>query len=237
MATGYNYRPLDSSKEQIRLLSIRQRPPHEDQLLEFRLEHASLADTQATPEYIAVSYVWGDPSQRRAIVVDGKQVRVPANAEIALRSLHRAATKRRKGIQPRKYRLWPFAMELRFWIDSVCIDQSKLEERGHQVAIMWRVFSSATMVLIWLGPEDGKTAAAIEEVNSLVHECRQETNDFTQLRDVLFTLAENGRLRRQYRAADLTKLNWPAIEAFYSSLWFRRLWVRILANSSFTNEL
>lgn len=56
MATGYDYRSLDVEKEEIRLLTISSKPVSEDEVLTFRLEHASFAE--GVPEYIAVSYVW-----------------------------------------------------------------------------------------------------------------------------------------------------------------------------------
>jgi hypothetical protein len=36
------------------------------------------------------------------------------------------------------------------WIDSICIDQSSIEERNHQVALMGDVYSMASEVIIWL---------------------------------------------------------------------------------------
>jgi hypothetical protein len=35
----------------------------------------------------------------------------------------------------------------------VCINQADIEEKGHQVKQMGRVYSNATRVLIWLGPD------------------------------------------------------------------------------------
>jgi hypothetical protein len=41
-----------------------------------------------------------------------------------------------------------------FWIDALCIDQSNPREKSHQAGLMGEVFSSASSVLVWLGPED-----------------------------------------------------------------------------------
>ncbi|RYC79013.1 hypothetical protein BFJ63_vAg18107 [Fusarium oxysporum f. sp. narcissi] len=37
------------------------------------------------------------------------------------------------------------------WIDAICIDQSNIRERGHQVVCMSQIYNRADRVLIWLG--------------------------------------------------------------------------------------
>lgn len=37
------------------------------------------------------------------------------------------------------------------WIGAICIDQSNLSERGHQVRLMQEIYSDAEDVVIWLG--------------------------------------------------------------------------------------
>ena len=42
------------------------------------------------------------------------------------------------------------------WIDAICIDQSNVEERNHQVPLMKTIYSNADAVQVWLGePTDG----------------------------------------------------------------------------------
>ncbi|ENH68160.1 Heterokaryon incompatibility protein 6, OR allele [Fusarium oxysporum f. sp. cubense race 1] len=42
------------------------------------------------------------------------------------------------------------------WIDQICINQADNKEKGQQVAMMGSIYSSATQVLVWLGPaQDG----------------------------------------------------------------------------------
>jgi hypothetical protein len=44
-------------------------------------------------------------------------------------------------------------------VDALCIDQSNLLERNHQVLLMKRIYAQASLVLVWLGPahEDSHT--------------------------------------------------------------------------------
>jgi hypothetical protein len=48
------------------------------------------------------------------------------------------------------------------WIDAICIDQSSIEERKHQVPLMKTIYSNATAVRVWLGnPTTGNDDAII----------------------------------------------------------------------------
>lgn len=85
------------------------------------------------PVYTALSYVWGDESSSKPILLDGKHHAVREN-------------------------LWNFLSQYRhsqhsshLWIDALCIDQSSIKERNHQVALMGKIYSSAKLVIAWLG--------------------------------------------------------------------------------------
>jgi hypothetical protein len=48
------------------------------------------------------------------------------------------------------------------WVDSICINQSDMEEKSVQVAQMRTIFSWADRVYIWLGPGSIETAKAMD---------------------------------------------------------------------------
>ncbi|KAK0716116.1 heterokaryon incompatibility protein-domain-containing protein [Lasiosphaeris hirsuta] len=54
-----------------------------------------------------------------------------------------------------------------FWIDAICIDQSNIAKRNHQVNMMKRIYSQATTVLVWLGKADNKTDKVFDSMSSL----------------------------------------------------------------------
>ena len=85
------------------------------------------------PEYIALSYTWGEPSPARTIILNGEPFQVRQN-------------------------LWDFmaqarsrALTRKIWIDALCIDQSQISERSHQVSMMDKIYSAAIYVVVWLG--------------------------------------------------------------------------------------
>jgi len=85
------------------------------------------------PTYDALSYTWGDPTATKSIEVDGVAIEVTFNLEQALRHMRDAET------------------DLVLWVDAVCINQSDIVEKSHQVALMGRIYSECAQVRIWLG--------------------------------------------------------------------------------------
>lgn len=53
---------------------------------------------------------------------------------------------------------------LPIWIDAVCINQSDVSERNMQVAMMARIYSSAQLVVVWLGAMEEETDSALNEI-------------------------------------------------------------------------
>lgn len=52
------------------------------------------------------------------------------------------------------------------WIDQICIDQSNVLERNHQVALMSKIYSRCQSVIMWLNDKDGvclRAAQAFEK--------------------------------------------------------------------------
>ncbi|KAK8017308.1 hypothetical protein PG993_013634 [Apiospora rasikravindrae] len=96
-----------------------------------------IKDLSFHPEYEAVSYTWadesGDATRSRTIQIGDKPYHVTVNCENALRRLRREFSYRK------------------LWIDAICIDQDNLDERGHQVQLMPRIYSGAKAVQIYVG--------------------------------------------------------------------------------------
>ncbi|KAI9785908.1 MAG: hypothetical protein M1839_008174 [Geoglossum umbratile] len=138
-SSGHPYRSLRLDQPEIRLVTVA--PGSGNARIHCQLRHASLTDN---PEYEALSYVWGDPSDTRPISLDGQVFQVTANLHAALRRLRHRTKKV-------------------FWIDAICINQSDPRERAHQVHMMRDIFSSAKRVVAWLreADENGRVGLGI----------------------------------------------------------------------------
>jgi hypothetical protein len=144
---AFVYDPLDCSLDlnAIRLLKVL--PELSGGLIQVEMQQAApgtvnpetasqsseVLDQNSIPGYKCLSYTWGEPCEGREILLNGYIFRVRDNLF---------------GFLDIARRLFP--MEF-LWVDAICIDQSNLAERGHQVERMGRVYECAMSVLIWLG--------------------------------------------------------------------------------------
>ncbi|KAH8600097.1 heterokaryon incompatibility protein-domain-containing protein [Bisporella sp. PMI_857] len=99
------------------------------------------------PSFRALSYTWGppyqnamtgeiddDPNIARHISCSALNIPITYNLFGALWTLREA-----------KITGW-------LWVDALCINQEDLKERESQVSLMGQIYSSATEVIVWLGP-------------------------------------------------------------------------------------
>ncbi|KAK0117539.1 hypothetical protein ONS95_011878 [Cadophora gregata] len=144
------YRSLNQSNNEIRLLRIHpvsQQPSNvkDTKVVSCSLEVRSLDD--ASLEFDALSYVWGDAMQAMPIFIDNKVLLVSRNLYEALESF------RDNGKIPGL-----------LWVDAICINQQDSLERNHQVTLMARLYRQAEKVHIWMGPEMKYTAALFDKL-------------------------------------------------------------------------
>ncbi|KAH6990085.1 heterokaryon incompatibility protein-domain-containing protein [Ilyonectria destructans] len=150
--TKYQYRQLDAQGKEIRLLRIL---PQKTSWIECELSHVSLS---APPEYVAISYAWGDPDDTRSIMLDGHDFPITLS-------------------------LWQILNRLRsddavitVWADAVCINQQDSAERSHQVQGMTNIYATATSVVAWLGPDYDNSHLAIDLILELVKADTKDTS-------------------------------------------------------------
>jgi hypothetical protein len=137
------YRPLASSKSEIRLIE------YSNTLGSYRLIHSSLGQCP----YSALSYVWGDPSVTEDIILDGVSFPVTSNLAAALKHT---------STQWARYYPNRELTELRLWADAICINQNDVAEKNDQVQHMDAIYSSAELVVAWLGDKTHEIELAFE---------------------------------------------------------------------------
>jgi hypothetical protein len=112
------------------------------------------------PLYEALSYAWGEPVFSHTIeeVPSGTHLSITANLHDAL-----------QGIQ------YQHASRV-LWVDAICINQRDLEEKGHQVAQMGRIYEDAERVIVWLGFHKGAPGRIICVLKDLVEQYQSFVN-------------------------------------------------------------
>ena len=146
---AYIYQPLNADNREIRILTLHTPlilPDRDEPIVYGSLQEISL---DSGPFYFALSYVWGDASQKFPIILDGKVFNVTANLHGALKQLQQ------KGYG------------LPIWIDAICINQGDNMEKSSQVQEMGNIYRDAQLVLGWLGPEADSSSLAIKALSFL----------------------------------------------------------------------
>jgi hypothetical protein len=188
--THYTYTPIDH--DHLRMIRFVEDGDHLSAVLETFPAKASY------PKYTALSYTW-------ALTAEGPvydwsihigQLRLPALAS-----------------------LYPLVEALRsngtlldgtwWWIDSICVDQSNLEERGAHVRRMKEIYQDADKVVVWLGEETDDSVDAPDFIDFL-----GKLNDANHSNDTLRTIL----LQDQYRD------KWATLTAFFLRKWWTRVW-------------
>lgn len=144
--------------------------------------------------YEAVSYVWGRTTDRVVILCHGKKLKITRNLFEALKRFRRR----------RKTRI--------LWADAVCINQSDLGEREHQVQSMGKVFEQAERVLVWLGLGQDLDPGA------LFHFIRELAKDVPRSFDAK-------EIDRFMDSLPQDHESWTHFRTFFQNPWFYRMWI------------
>ncbi|KAK6223971.1 hypothetical protein LQW54_000117 [Pestalotiopsis sp. IQ-011] len=187
---AYTFSPLPDTRS-VRMLILA--PGSDDEVLQGHLE---VVDIDALGSYEPISYVWGDSAQRHRFLCEGSQLSLTT-------SLYQALTRLRLNDRSR-----------RLWADQICIDQSNLAERGQQVQFMNRIYRGASHVLVWLGHDNSRAAAAAFGL-------------FRGLAKIFSD--EEGRkafeLEHLENPSEKSEEAWGPLKTFTNLPWFTRAWI------------
>lgn len=174
----YTYEPIKQRSE-IRLLKIQ--PGEGDDPIRGELVTIS---TDSQHEYDAVSYTWadetGDATRRFRAFIGAGYVLITGSCQKVLQ------------------RIRSFSYAKCVWIDSLCVDQDNLEERGHQVYLMPRIYTRAKKTYVYVGPTTISDERSLEAL-------------------------ETGRLNQGW-SADVES-SWIALYNFLRRPYFFRVWI------------
>ena len=143
------------------------------------------ADMDDAINYEALSYAWGDPAPTCLITINGKDFLIARELATALLYL-------RNGFGGKDRHLW---------CDAICINQFDLQEKAHQVRIMFRIFEKAENVIAWLG-------LPTRTSGQLFYACSRMTKIDKKLEEAIEPVLKE------------------AMDEHLSQSWFFRTWVR-----------
>ena len=146
---GSLYKPLDPTKEEIRVLILLPSNFSDDIIVGLR--KTALADLGVA--YNAVSYMWGDGQLEDEIFATSDiDFAVERNHNIAFAGFY--GLQKLKITSHLKQALHTMRMEKGgvrvLWVDQICVNQHDLSERSDQVRLMNRIFQCCTQVVTYL---------------------------------------------------------------------------------------
>ncbi|KAK3985489.1 heterokaryon incompatibility protein-domain-containing protein [Cladorrhinum sp. PSN332] len=213
MAEPFQHTALSDPKESIRLVHLI--PPPETSSAEpvplrFTLFETPLSEA---PKYWALSYAWESQSFTDPAIVNlDYTILLTANCHAALSQLASEPASRKQPI----------------WVDAICIDQSSVTEKNHQVGLMSSIYSGAANVVIWLGEGDEEAHRQMRDLNRLATLAKLSTKIASTVyhrreRKLIRQLAEEWKTQ-----FELLGQTWfdelDPFERVMQAVWFSRVW-------------
>jgi hypothetical protein len=211
---------VDRALQEIRLVCV---IPKSDGPIKCKLKHINLQSNQ-TPEYRALSYTWGAPDPVQKIVVNNRSFLVRQNLYDFL-----------KAFRARLYRFrncGDYENEIQWlWIDQICIDQSVVEERNHQVEMMSDIYRRACYVYVWLGKSDNCIESVMKTIKAnfrRYHDHDTATRKAEKLRELgrdSVAGQDKGLTSASGDESPTNELSVPALQHFFGNPYWLRLWI------------
>ena len=159
-----------------------------------------IANLSSAGPYIAISYVWGSDQIVSTIERDdGFQIGLTESAAEIIKYV----------LGKRRRKEW-------VWMDAICIDQKNEVEKRHQVALMGKIYNSASQVLACIGPHfkgDDEALKFAPKVYKIL-----EDFEHSGYKDAM-TIAQ----RLVNLDPKLTR--WAALWSLLRSSFFERMWI------------
>ncbi|KAL1842768.1 hypothetical protein VTJ49DRAFT_4253 [Mycothermus thermophilus] len=199
----YKYTPLSPDvDDEIRLLYLE--PGSGNDPIVFTLHPARLSQT---PAYEAISYNWGDATQRADVLCDGKGLSITVSLFSALRRLRR----------PHSVRV--------LWADAVCINQDDIPEKNKQILLMRDIYTCTTRVLIWLGESSPELAGLDECLRTAKDLLPPEVLDWEDLYRESKAIGPTLEQLRREGKPNFADMDWTPLANLMLRPWFGRRWV------------
>jgi hypothetical protein len=222
----YRYKPLNTRKQEIRILHLLPGSPTDD--LRLHIFHIPFSEAKKL-KYEALSYTWGSEENLQPIhisrlsqpnflgrirrilkdvavidEVDAGVLSVTPNLATALKDLRR------------------HDLPLRLWIDAICIDQENDHERRVEVNRMGDIYREAGSVLVWLGPMSDDSDMAMDTLAAVA----RHRKDFGNGSSMSYVITREGHPYPWDGTSDkeLEKRR-VAVQNILQRPWFSRLWI------------
>lgn len=223
----FRYQPLTRSDE-IRLVKIC--PVSGISAVKCELQSAILGSE--APNYDALSYCWGDATDKTWVSCNGQRLALTKNLLNAIRRFRRKSE------------------IVTLWIDQISINQEDLEERNSQVQLMGKIYKSAANVLIWLVDEADKSSMATEIISSLSDNLDKDIHSWTAKEwralgallsrpwfSRMWVLQELGVASSATFVCGRQEIDWQHVSDMISYMQNTGLWLGVFGSSGYSSSV
>ena len=219
----YEYSALDESASEIRLMTLL--PGRFKDKISIIIETAVLTK-EHIPQYEALSYAWGSKENPVDITVTARQLECSKLSSWLGRSRRRRFAARSLGTISVTQNLASALPYLRkkdkprvFWVDAICVNQQDRAERGHQVKRMAALYSMASQVIVWLGPESQNSTSALRALDGLGSKLWVNWSTRT-----IISVSTSEIITEAINPSYDYKI-WSSVTDLLQRPWFERLWI------------
>ncbi|KAI1360307.1 heterokaryon incompatibility protein-domain-containing protein [Xylaria arbuscula] len=211
------YTPLDYTQPQVRFIEIVPSAT-DDQEVSCRLK---VMDLSNNIPYAALSYVWGNSNCTEDILVNGIKLPVTINLASALRQFRKDGFPHHPDIGKLQW----------LWVDAICIDQSNVEEKNHQVPLMGKLYANASLVLSWLSsPDHRRLDVAIQVIHDIAPIISVKSDGAgSQGRDEVVHAGFRWLISTLgpdiHYESESTATGWQALKALGDNVYWKRAWI------------
>ncbi|KPI35740.1 uncharacterized protein AB675_1296 [Cyphellophora attinorum] len=181
--------------DSIRLLTLL--PGSRGSPISCRLEEVRLS---SKPEYMALSYTWGEPVLTNTISINGVSKGVRHNLYTALQYLRDTAQAQM------------------LWIDALTINQDNIPERNQQVKLMNQIYEKSSRTVVWLREEKDSDRPALD----LLHLCDLLENDDAISINEKYRCVADAIFWPETSTSDVII---DSLAGIFASDWFSRTWI------------
>lgn len=181
-------------------------------------------DISSTPPYVAISYVWGDPTVKHQVTLSSGTVGITESLHVALIDAL-SALRRTDAILDGREDI-SNESSIHIWADGLCINQQDIQEKNIQVPLMTTVYSTALAVVTYMGPEADNSEKAIDLLEKVTKYLASDHSNSVSIFSPEYNLCE-------YGIPPNDDLSWKALRMLLRRAWSTRIWIlqEFVANS------
>lgn len=222
---AFAHEPLPDPAKYVRLLEVLDDNYSKSIKVRCRLTTWPL---DSVPPYHAISYTWGDAGSNTTILMNDQPLRVRTNCEFALKQAY--WYKRSHSYLYRKWRSrcyeqnrgqW-YSKSRYIWLDAICIDQTTLDEKNKQVAMMGNIYKRASCVLACIGDHADDSLLFFQSLYGLAHYVVRPRDMIRHARSGSFGVSFKFRLLHRYSTTHRFVL---ALARLATRPYFTRVWI------------